>query len=410
MPNPIRNRGVSTTKLAKVRQKETPVPPSGIIEGLEPAVERAKEIIEDLGYDEMPGDSAYGFTYEGDRRELAPIAFRYRQSPSAFIPQLFAGSFAAEGNGTVSADDPPPMPGEISVRLDPQGRLVELSVFPSSLDENESFTVASDKPQVASSSWSIDLYRAAGLIDADDAQIDVEKFSPSLVARPAPAGHDVMEAWQGRYPGSDVPVAVEAAASAGKPVYFRVSPIDKQEGQRGQVGKPSAVRAYAKIIVFLLLMIAGGLLARHNLRRGRGDRKGALRLTWYVLTVYAVYWVLHAGRAAKPPPWPVFIMGMEMALTVALILTIGVGHPYVSWFVGGLTSLLVVVLFVRFGLLAVVSFMFVRLLLTYPITANLSAWHATSTTLLPLGVIVALAGYGFYVSLAGRPLIRDAIV
>jgi hypothetical protein len=300
--------------------------------------------------------------------------------------------------------------------------------------------------------------------------------------------------------------------------------------------------------LFLLLMIAAALLARHNLRRGRGDRRGAVRLAWYVLAVYAIYWLLHAGQAAKPPPWPVFIMGMEMSLFVAmalwlfyialepyvrrlwpetmiswsrllggryrdprvgrdvlvgalfgvltkvlwqigilapswcgwgpvnllgperpqfaaplrllmgeryclaeffhfqataisnglsllllllllrivlrkqflaagvyvlygaLILTIGVGHPYISWFVGAVASTLLVVLLMRFGLLAVVSFAFVRLLLSYPITADLSAWHAAGTTLLPLGVIVVLAGYGFHLSLAGRPLIRDAIV
>ena len=59
----------------------------------------------------------------------------------------------------------------------------------------------------------------------------------------------------------------------------------------------------------------------------------------------------------------------------------------------------------RFGLLALVSWAYVRLLLNFPITADLSAWHAGGTTLLPLGVVVALAAYGLYVSLAG-PVIR----
>ena len=635
----------STTKLAKVRQKELPAPPSGIIEGLEPAVERvilrcletdpenrppsastvlaalpggdtlsaalaagetpspemvaaageggglrpaagglclagvlvgllavafladrattvgqtalesphtlaerAEEIIERLGYEEPPGDSAYGFVYEDDRRQLAPIAFWYRQGPSAFVPRLFAGSFAAEGDGTVSPDDPPPIPGEVSVRLDPEERLVELRVFPSALEKGKSSAAASNSPRPASTTWSTDLFREAGLIGTDDVQIAIEKFSPSPVTRPVPVGYDDRRAWQGQYPNTEIPVTVEAAVLAGRPVYFQVLLKDQEGQQQGQPGHPSPLRAYTKITVFLLMMIAGGLLARHNLRRGRGDRKGALRLTWYVLIVYAVYWVLHAGRAANPPAWPIFIMGMEMALTLALILwlfyvalepyvrrlwpetmiswsrllgghyrdpqvgrdlligalfgvfarllwhigtlapswcgvgavdlldpqradvgvplrllmggryclgeffhyqstavalglcallflllarialrkqylaggayvlygafvlTIGIGHPYTSWFVGGLTSLLVVVLLIRFGLLAVVSFTFVRLLLTYPITTDLSTTYAVSTTLFPLGVVLALAGYGFYVSLAGRPLIRDAIV
>ncbi|MBL7037767.1 MAG: serine/threonine protein kinase [Pirellulaceae bacterium] len=519
-----------------------------VLESPHSLAERAKKIIEGLGYEDPPGDSAYGFIYEDDRPQLAPVIFWYRQGPSVFVPQLFAGSFAAQGDGTVSPDDPPPMPGEVSVRLDPQGRLLELRVFPSSLDEAESSAAARNNSQAAFPPWSTDLFREAGLIGTDDAHSDIEKFSPLPVTWPAPLGCDSRKAWQGQYPNTETLVTVEAAVWAGRPVYFQVSPKDQEGQQQGQPGNPSAFRAYTKITVFLLMMIAGGLLARHNLRRGRGDRKGALRLTWYVLIVYAVYWVLHAGRAANPPAWSVFMMGMEMALSVALILwlfyvalepyvrrlwpetmiswsrllgghyrdpqvgrdllvgamfgvfarllwqigilapswcglgavdllgpqrayvgvplrllmggryclgeffhcqstavggglcallfllllrmvlrnqflaggayilygalvlTIGIGHPYISWFVGGLTSLLVVVLLIRFGLLAVVSFMFVRLLLTYPITTDLSATYAVSTTLLPLGVVVALASYGFYVSLAGRPLIRDAIV
>jgi len=104
------------------------------------------------------------------------------------------------------------------------------------------------------------------------------------------------------------------------------------------------------------------------------------------------------------------LAGGAYVLYGALVLTIGVGHPYASRVIGALTSVLVIVLLVRFGLLAVVSYVFVRQLLTYPITADLFAWYADSATLLPLGVIVALAAYGFYVSLAGRPLIRDPIV
>jgi len=510
---------------------------------------RAREIVKRLGYEEPPGDSAYGFIYEDDPLRTGAIVFWYRQSPTVFIPQFFAGSFAAQGDGTVSPEDPPPMPGEVRVRLNPQGRLVELCVRPSTPDGGEPVATRSDNEEVALLPWSTRLFREAGLtVAADDAQSILGTFSASPVKWAVPVECDSKQAWQGHCPDAKNPVYVQAAALGGRAVHFRILLQKQAEQRRGRAGPPSAVRAYVKIALFLLFVIAAALLARHNLRRGRGDRKGALRLAWYVLAVYAVYWLLHAGRAAKPPPWPVFMMGMEMAVFVAmtlwlfyialepyvrrlwpetmiswsrllgghyrdpqvgrdilvgalfgvltrvlwqvgilapswcglgpadllgpqpaqfgvplrllmggryclaeffhfqalaisnglctlllllllrivlrkqflaggayvlygaLILTMGVGYPYVSWFVGALATALLVVLLTRFGLLAVVSFAFVRLLLTYPITADLSAWYAGSTTLLPLGVIVALASYGFYLSLAGRPLIRDAIV
>ena len=60
----------------------------------------------------------------------------------------------------------------------------------------------------------------------------------------------------------------------------------------------------------------------------------------------------------------------------------------------------------RFGLVTLVTFVFVRFLLNYPLTPELSAWHATGTTLFPLAVIAALALYGFHFARAGRPLFR----
>jgi serine/threonine-protein kinase len=55
------------------------------------------------------------------------------------------------------------------------------------------------------------------------------------------------------------------------------------------------------------------------------------------------------------------------------VLPMGVGHPFVSWPVAAVASALVVVLLTRFGLLAVVTYVLVRLLLSFPITADLSA-------------------------------------
>ena len=69
---------------------------------------------------------------------------------------------------------------------------------------------------------------------------------------------------------------------------------------------------------------------------------------------------------------------------------------------------MVVWLLYRYGLLAlIVTIYFVHLLIFYPITSDFSAWYATDFVL-ALFIALALAGFGFYTSLAGEPLFRAA--
>ncbi|HEV7799002.1 MAG TPA: hypothetical protein VGO73_12630 [Pyrinomonadaceae bacterium] len=69
-----------------------------------------------------------------------------------------------------------------------------------------------------------------------------------------------------------------------------------------------------------------------------------------------------------------------------------------------LAALLFVLVLYRYGLLATISALFVaHLLIFYPMTTELTAWYATDFVI-ALVVCIALAAYGFYVSLAGQPL------
>jgi hypothetical protein len=64
----------------------------------------------------------------------------------------------------------------------------------------------------------------------------------------------------------------------------------------------------------------------------------------------------------------------------------------------------------RFGLLPIlVGATISDLLQNLPLTFDLTAWYA-HVTLLTLAVVLGLAGWGFWVSLAGRPLFRDQIL
>ena len=67
------------------------------------------------------------------------------------------------------------------------------------------------------------------------------------------------------------------------------------------------------------------------------------------------------------------------------------------------TAILVVTPLWRYGLLAMVSLSIFFNMGDFPITTNFTAWYATGF-IMQLAVLVAVAVYGFYTSLAGPPL------
>jgi serine/threonine-protein kinase len=110
-----------------------------------------------------------------------------------------------------------------------------------------------------------------------------------------------------------------------------------------------------------------------------------------------LYMILRRERLAAIALW--LIVSVALSLTVES----AAGIPF-SWLAGAM----IVWLLYRYGLLAlIVALYFVHLLIFYPITSNFSAWYATDFVLALL-VALALAGFGFYTSLAGEPLFRAA--
>ena len=75
-----------------------------------------------------------------------------------------------------------------------------------------------------------------------------------------------------------------------------------------------------------------------------------------------------------------------------------------GWIPFGLIALSWVILITRFGLLAFVAGVFVQLtLVRFLTTTDLAAWYADGT-LFAFAVVLALAAYGFYLSLAGQKI------
>ena len=91
---------------------------------------------------------------------------------------------------------------------------------------------------------------------------------------------------------------MEAAAWEGKPVFFQVSGARRQTGN-SSAEQPFVVRVFG--IVLIILSFGGAvLLARYNLRMGRGDRRGAAKLAATVFLLGMCQWVLRAAHVASP--------------------------------------------------------------------------------------------------------------
>lgn len=257
--------------------------------------ERARDVIKRLGYIDVPTDSAYGFTLQEEYLRYvrehdsspgrwdrlrggqpAAVLFWYRQSPRYLIPER-------QFNITVSPDDPPPLlPGMTSVLLDTQGRLVGFDSVPPLVEGQGTLAQAPD--------WSA-LFAGA--------ELDLAKFTPADPKWVPPVSNDVRAAWEGTYPHQpQIPVRVEAAGFRGRPIFFHIiEPWTKPERVREASGvvRDRASQLFGMILILTAVTI-GVLLARNNLRSGRGDRKGAFRLAVFILSANMLAWVLLASH------------------------------------------------------------------------------------------------------------------
>jgi len=104
------------------------------------------------------------------------------------------------------------------------------------------------------------------------------------------------------------------------------------------------------------------------------------------------------------------------ALALWLIQTAVLGFAFASTRPGGLwfgalaIATIYIIAATRFGLLTVMSLqLFFDLSFHYPVTGDFSSWYS-GTTIFVLIILIGLAVYGFYTSLAGQRLFRGQIL
>jgi len=199
----------------------------------------------------------------------------------------------------VSADDPATVvSGMIGLKLDPQGRLLQLDAVPPQAEEQLSPPVSVD--------WKA-LFTAAGL--------DINRFTSTEPQWISLAPFDARAAWTGSYTGApEIPVRIEAASWHGKAVFFRViGPWSKPERMQQSAAPPAGV--VAPLVVFIL----GAFLAWRNFRAKRGDIRGASRVAALVFAGAWLNALLSSHHVAAAVELRVWISSALFSMLPAII-------------------------------------------------------------------------------------------
>lgn len=255
--------------------------------------DRATSIVKKLGYAEPPADSDYNFDidfayaqYLKDNDGLSSyfeqattgqpgiLRFWYRQSPR------YLETF---NHGNVSLTDPPmTAPHMASVTLDMHGQLIEFQAVPAQIDEASEPATSPD--------WAA-MFSESGL--------NIKNFAKADSIWVPPVAYDERAAWEGTFPNHpNIPIRIEAATYRGKPVSFRIIPPWQkpllQQGDATGAGQKAA--GIILTVTFVAVLIAAIMLARRNVKSGRGDRKGAFKIALFVFFVATMGALLRADH------------------------------------------------------------------------------------------------------------------
>jgi serine/threonine-protein kinase len=270
---------------------------------------RATQILSSAGFEEPAGDTMDGLEVSGNylpyvaRRadgvaihERLPterpgaIYYWYRQVPSQLKPLA--------GASHPSADNPPLLtPGSADVLLDSRGNLRGLLIVP-------------PREWLAGPPREVDwqpLFAAAGL--------DLAGFEATTANWDRSVQADTKLAWRGVHPDSGgTEVTVEAGAVGGHAVHFLVVAPWVEDARQNQGAVGSRAGGVILSIWFAASLVAAVLIARRNLRLGRGDRRASWRLAVVMTALLFVWWLTGTHHLSGAGELNLFIDGSANAL------------------------------------------------------------------------------------------------
>ncbi|MEO6487869.1 MAG: serine/threonine-protein kinase [Thermoanaerobaculia bacterium] len=275
---------------------------------------RAQEVISSIGWSERDAprvDQASSFQYDNDflrwrERQQGSTStsidhamqFEYRQSPRPMVSHL-------ETLYRIWSFDPPfDEPGMVRLALTTDGHLRAFAIVPP-----PAIDPVKGAPAVQ---WS-------RLLDL--AGLEPGSLARSVPESIAPVDNDQKAAWTGRDPVDGTPIRIEAASFRGRPVWFRVIQPWKDARRKSAPVLADAIRSAIEMAGFMALPIAALLLARRNLRRGQGDRRGATRLALFILAVWMADTLLsahHVPDVQEELAMTGYLFGNALFVAVAL--------------------------------------------------------------------------------------------
>ena len=266
--------------------------------------ERAKEVIQHLGYDQPPTDSAAGFrgddfefryvvnSVSGNSANRRLTMFRdspwhavqywYRQSPKPLVSHEYRIRDRDSVRTRVRETTPPwTTSGMVGVRLDTAGYLRRFQAVP---DRGLFVNPATSDPD-----WSQWFPESVTAFDLTQ----LETADGKWITTPS-TPFDALAAWEGKWPNSEEPLRVVAAAYRGQPVFFDViSPGAANPKLLSDRYRGSEVLS---LVLVSAVSVAAILTSIFHLRTGRGDKDGAVRVGIAVFTLELIAWMFNASH------------------------------------------------------------------------------------------------------------------
>jgi serine/threonine-protein kinase len=141
---------------------------------------------------------------------------------------------------------------------------------------------------------------------------------------------DRTAAWEGTDPErSGAPIRVEAGSYRGRPVYFHVThPAWEPPPQAERAAHRITFTTDGPAETVLAVVVSGALaallvLAVRNLRRGRGDVRGAARLAGTIVVLGLLTWLLGDGNVTVTVGYTRFIHFLGFGLTGGAVSAMG---------------------------------------------------------------------------------------
>ncbi|MBW3565312.1 MAG: serine/threonine protein kinase [Acidobacteria bacterium] len=280
----------------------------------------ARQILEATGHSREPADRIWLFVTDDDfffgwnaenpdvdaaTVNPSPIQFVYRESPEELMPLAGWG-----GDRRAIPHDPPHTePGMARVYLSPEGLLSNLVVVPSA------GMIGQEEQEV---DWRM-LFDRAGL--------DFDSATEIPLDRTAPVDTDEKRAWRTSSTNDPTNVVdVVGGSFAGRAVWFEVIPPWRETigyDRRPSFFTESRIGDVIVTLAIITVVLVGLWVARRNLRRGRGDRTGAVRLATTIFVLLATSSILRADHSISITiEWRLIVDLVALALFRAVVIAV----------------------------------------------------------------------------------------